>query len=251
VIADSHVQNYQKNGITANERGTTTVINGNTVFGQGRTTGAAENGIQIGFGARARVTSNTVADDVFAPDTIADPGDAATGILVFASPNVTISRNTIGNTQFGISLVSDPVAGSANGGAITMNQISATHVFDGIDLCSSSNQVRNNSINGSEEAGIHIDSSCGAVSGNRLQANSVNGACAAVLVGTAADGGNVVAASNAFFNDQFNILKADECTRPVGTDQSLTLKVDELTTTLNIHEPTTTAKRPKYQPARP
>src|SRR5215831_11484835 len=48
-ISSNYVQNYQKNGITADENGTTATITGNTVIGQGPTTGAAENSIQIGF----------------------------------------------------------------------------------------------------------------------------------------------------------------------------------------------------------
>jgi hypothetical protein len=208
-IEDSHVQNYQKNGITGNEPGTTIRIVRNTVVGQGSTTGAAENSIQIGFGAGGRIVGNTAMDDVWAPDTISDPGDAAAGILVFASANVEVSDNTVGNTQFGIAVVSDTTSGPADGATITGNRVSATHIFDGVDLCSNSNKVHDNVINGSDESGIHVDSSCGAVAGNKVNNNTINGACAGILVGTAAGANNI--GDNEFFNVGHTVATGDVC----------------------------------------
>jgi hypothetical protein len=91
-----------------------------------RTNGAAENSIQIGFGAVGKIASNVAMDDVWAPDTISDSADAASGILVYASSGVTVSGNTVGNTQFGIAFVSDPTFGPADGGTVTGNRIAAT-----------------------------------------------------------------------------------------------------------------------------
>jgi hypothetical protein len=67
-ITGNNVTNYQKNGITGNELGTSVTITSNDVVGQGPTTGAAENSIQIGFGATGTITGNTVGSDVWAPD---------------------------------------------------------------------------------------------------------------------------------------------------------------------------------------
>ena len=57
-IADSSIHDYQKNGITANESGTNAKIHDNVVTGIGPTTGAAQNGIQIGF-SRAELFAKT------------------------------------------------------------------------------------------------------------------------------------------------------------------------------------------------
>jgi hypothetical protein len=208
-ISDCHVQNYQKNGITGNELGTTLNVVENTVVGQGSTTGSAENSIQLGFGAKGSVIANTTIDDVWAPDTIADPGDAAAGILVYASSGVIVAGNTVGNTQTGIAFVSDPAVGNADNGTITFNKVSATHIFDGIDLCSNSNTVSNNFINGSDESAIHVDSSCGAVKNNRVSGNTINKACAGILIGTAA-GPNSIGA-NTFFNVGNTVMQANQC----------------------------------------
>ena len=216
-ISNSHVQNYQKNGITGNELGTTVTISGNTVFGQGPTNGAAENSIQIGFGATGKIISNTAIDDVWAPDTIADPADAASGILVFASSNVTVSGNTVGNTQFGIAFVSDPTSGPADSGTIVANDVSAAHIFDGIEVCASSNTVNGNTVNGSDESAIHLDSSCGPVMSNVVSGNTINAACAGIMVGTGA-GSNTIG-HNTFFNVQHTVMTADQCTPPLAAGQ--------------------------------
>ena len=74
-------------------------------------------------------------DDVWAPDTISDSADAASGILVCARGDD--FKNTVSNTQFGIAFVSDPTFGPADGGIVTGNRVAATHIFDGIELCHS------------------------------------------------------------------------------------------------------------------
>ena len=212
-IVNNYVENYQKNGITANEAGTTVTITANNVVGQGPTTGAAENSIQVGFGAAGQVSGNVAMDDIFSPDTISGSGNAASGILVFASTGVTVTGNTVGNTQFGIAFVSDATAGPADNGTIQGNRISATRVFDGVELCGSGNTVIGNTISGSDESGVHIDSTCGAVASNTVSKNTINDACAGILVGTAA-GSNTIGTNN-FYNTRNTTLTADTCTPPV------------------------------------
>jgi Periplasmic copper-binding protein (NosD) len=204
-INDSSVHAFQKNGITANEQGTFATIAGNTIEGQGPTSGAAENGIQVGFGARGTVQSNSIIDTIWAPDTILDRGDAATGILVYASKGVTVTGNTVGNTQNGIAFVGDDQAGSADNGTITFNQVFGTHIFDGIVLCSNVNFVDDNTINHSEEAGVNLQGqeACGLTietgNNNKVVGNSINEACAGILMSPDTSGNSL--AANFFFND--------------------------------------------------
>jgi hypothetical protein len=215
-INNNNVANYQKNGITGNEGGTSVTLTANDVVGLGPTNGAAENSIQIGFGATGSITSNTVGSDVWAPDVFGDTGDAAAGILVYASPNVTIKTNNVSNTQFGIAIVSDPTLGAADGAILTNNTVSATHLYDGIDLCSSSNIVTSNTINGSDEAAIHVDDTCtGASTGNMVTKNQINSACAGILSGPPASSNTTI--PNTFYN-VVNLQSAgtNTCTPPPG-----------------------------------
>jgi hypothetical protein len=209
--------------------------------GQGPTTGAAENSIQIGFGAAGTVRSNVALDDVFAPDTISSPGNAASGILVFASSGVTVAGNVVGNTQFGIAFVTDATAGPADNGLVQGNRISATHVFDGVELCSSGSTVIGNTISGSDESGVHIDIACGAVANNSVSKNTINDACAGILVGTGA-GSNTIGTNN-FYNTRNTVLTADTCTPPVMAPTPL------MTTRLSAAS--TAANHARPSPARP
>jgi nitrous oxidase accessory protein NosD len=98
---------------------------------------------------------------------------------------------------------------------LTIDGVSATHIFDGIELCSSSNTVQDNTINGSDEAAIHIDSACGPVMSNVVSGNTVNDACAGIMVGTAAGSNSI--GFNEFFNTRNTILTADQCTPPLNS----------------------------------
>ena len=109
--------------------------------------------------------------------------------------NLQLPSGTPPRAQFGIAFVSDPISGLSDGGIVKGNKISATHILDRIELCSSSNAVHVNTINGSAESAIHVD------------------ACAGILVGTAAGPDDID--SNAFFNTRHTVMTADQCTPPL------------------------------------
>ncbi len=68
-IARSTVDNYGKNGITANEPGTSLTVTNSIVTGRGATGlgDAAQNGVQIGFGAHGKVTDNNISGHNYTP----------------------------------------------------------------------------------------------------------------------------------------------------------------------------------------
>ena len=57
-VANTSVHDFQKNGITGNGSGTTLTATGNEVTGDGPTPSIAQNGIQVGFGAKGTITSS-------------------------------------------------------------------------------------------------------------------------------------------------------------------------------------------------
>jgi len=223
-INNNHVANFQKNGITGNEVGTSLTITGNDVIGQGPTNGAAENSIQIGFGATGSITGNTVGGDVWAPDVFGDTGNAAAGLLVYASSNVPIKSNNVSNTQFGIAIVSDPTLGAADSATLTSNTVSLTHLYDGIDLCSNNNTATGNTINGSDESGIHLDDTCtGASTGNSVMKNTINSACAGILSGPGASSNTTI--PNTFYGVvAVQATGSNTCTPPPGTPNKAVAK---------------------------
>jgi hypothetical protein len=228
-ISNNSVRNYDKNGITAsgpdtvNGAGPIVTVTGNTVIGMGAITTTAQNGIQISYGATGTVASNHVADDIYInpPDCTLCYG--ASGILIYASDSVTVSSNTVDSTQLGIVPASDPNYGTANGTIIKSNRVGGTQNYDGIDLCSDSNTAQSNVIYGSAQSGIHVDGECSPSTGikNTVTGNTINEACAGILLGT---GTPNTTAPNTFSNVTNTTLAGDTCTPldgPTEKHQSL------------------------------
>jgi hypothetical protein len=220
-IENSNVHDYDQNGITADGSGTIATILGNYVLGQGAISAAPQNGIQLSNGATGSVKNNQVSDQVYInpPNCSANTPPycyGAAGILIYdseASLNnpVTISGNSISNTQLAIYASGDGAGGTADYNTVTMNKITGTqaagvYLEDGIDLCSNLNSALSNTVFNSSGAGIHIDSSCvesGNPTGNDTSAtkNTINEACAGVLTGSGTD-------SNQYFNYFYNVIQS-------------------------------------------
>ena len=125
-INNSTVHDFQKNGITADEKGTVAVIRRNIVTGLGPTNGAAQNGVQIGFGAAGSILDNLVTNNVWAPCTAAATcATVATNILVTQSDGVDVSGNSAGICQVNVFV-------HGSNATIDRNETFATSVFDGV-----------------------------------------------------------------------------------------------------------------------
>jgi nitrous oxidase accessory protein NosD len=169
-IDDNNVHDYQKNGITGNESGTEVTITNNVVTGLGPTTGAAQNGIQIGFGAKGGVLRNTVTDNIWAPCvSLTNCAFNATGILVFQSDDVRVEHNSVATNQVGI---------FANGqkAKIESNNISNSLVLVGIDLAGDNNLASRNDVANSGQAAILIEGN-----DNNVQSNDITEAPIGIL----------------------------------------------------------------------
>jgi len=176
-IETSSIHDFQKNGITADEVGTSVVINSNTVTGVGPTTGAAQNGIQIGYGATGSITNNTVTNNVWSPCTaVATCTAFATNILVYQSDNITLTNNVVSVSQVGIFV-------AANNATLTGNRSSANSVFDGIHFEGTSNSVKSSTVVNSSESGIYVDGN-----NNTIQNNTIIEAGVGILVTTGSTG---------------------------------------------------------------
>jgi parallel beta-helix repeat protein len=227
-INNNSVSAYQKNGITASGTGAGTgapgpavTMTSNRIVGLAATAmnwpnppnqPAAENGIQVGFGATATVSLNTVNNNIWGPDTSADTGDAASGILIYASQGVTVSRNSVNSAQFGIVTVSDPNYGTGDGTDVSTNSVTGTQIFDAIDLCSNNNSAKSNTVYGNAESGIHLDDTCGSTgNSNTVSANVVNEACAGILLGYGTDN---TYSPNSYYNVVNTTFAGDTCTSP-------------------------------------
>jgi len=169
-VAENRVDGYQKNGITANEAGTHVEISLNTVVGVGPTTGAAQNGIQIGFGAQGTIEQNFVTGDVWSPCISPDQcAFFATGILVEQSDDIVIEGNSIGNNQVNIFLRGDDIK-------VRRNRLFGSFVLDNIQVPGNDAEIEDNKIYNSARAAV-------AVSGNaaKIRKNFITNAQIGIL----------------------------------------------------------------------
>lgn len=190
-VANSSVHNYNKNGITGNDAGTTLNLTGNYVRGNGVVLGAAaQNGIQLGFGATGTIITETVIDNVYQ-----DATTAAADILLYdAEENggIKVTSNILGNSQIPIGIYTDTTPGTFGDGVTASgNRIFGTSTYDAIDVCTSGNAVTTNTIFNSSESGVHFDTSCGAGVNNNGTGNTmVESTCAGILDDSGGSGGN-------------------------------------------------------------
>jgi hypothetical protein len=185
-IGNSSIHDYQKNGITANELGTQVKVRYNVVTGLGTTNGAAQNGIQIGFGAQGAVNQNTVTNNVWAGCTDVSTCTAvATDILVTQSDGVSVTNNVVGVSQV-------PIFIDGNSAHVSSNNAYSALVFDAIRLEGSQNDAHNNTIFNGAESGIFIDGNNDVVT-----ANTITEAAVGVLK-TSTSTGNVIHSNSVF-----------------------------------------------------
>lgn len=185
-IEDNSVQNYQKNGITGNDEGTTVAIRGNVVTGIGPTSGAAQNGIQVGFGAKGTIDGNVATDNLWSGCLSVQQCEfSATGILVFQSDGVEVGHNVVGTNQVGI------VIGGGNA-KVDQNDVFNSQILEGIQLAGDNNEASQNRITHSDQAAVAIEGN-----GNDVRANTITDAGIGILKGMGFTGNTVT--GNRFF----------------------------------------------------
>jgi|HubBroStandDraft_1064217.scaffolds.fasta_scaffold00069_38 hypothetical protein len=171
IVENSSVHNYNKNGITGNDPGTTLTVTGSYVQGSGPVPNiAGQNGIQLGFGAAGKINNNTVIDNIYFDPSVATVSD----ILLYDTANnsgITVNTNTVGNSQVPIGLITyfDNPPNYGNGVTVNGNKIFGSslgtptpqYTADSIDVCTNGNAITNNTIFNSDESAVHFDASCG------------------------------------------------------------------------------------------
>jgi parallel beta-helix repeat protein len=160
-VDNSTIHDFQKNGITADEVGTQVSAHDNVVTGIGPTSGAAQNGIQIGFGAGGTISMNTVTNNVWSLCTVGSCPTVATNILVTLSDGVEVSDNGVGISQVGIFF-------HGSQGLVAGNETFASSVLEGIRVEGDSNRVRDNRVFNGAESGIFISGNDNLVEHNKV-----------------------------------------------------------------------------------
>jgi hypothetical protein len=98
-IQGNFVWSYQKGGIVVNGPLASSNINGNTVIGLGPVDFIAQNGIQVGYGARANVQQNLVYGNAYTGTSAASGGILLVGGDYYGGP-ATTNVQVVGNNGF-------------------------------------------------------------------------------------------------------------------------------------------------------
>ncbi len=93
-LSGTAISKYQKNGVVISGAGAVVTVNNNTVTGEGPVNYIAQNGIQISFGASARLVNNDVSLNNYTPSKV-----TACGLLIYKAGGVS------GATKAGISYI--------------------------------------------------------------------------------------------------------------------------------------------------
>jgi parallel beta-helix repeat protein len=214
-ISDNSVRNYDKNGITVSgpdtgSPGPVATVSANTVIGLGATSATAQNGIQIGYGATGSVSTNYVVDNIYINPPNCSLCYGSSGILIYGSAGITVTNNTVESAQLAIVPATESATLTADGTVIRSNHVGGTQNYDALDLCSDHNTAESNTIYGSAQSAIHLDDSCSPSTGsnNTVTSNTINEACAGILLGT---GTNTNISPNTFMNVTNTTLAGDTC----------------------------------------
>jgi hypothetical protein len=150
IVEGNRLSDYQKNGITIDGVGSDAKIVHNRVTGVGSTKGAAQNGIQVGFGATGEVAKNTVSQNEWAGCTSVDACEFfATGVLVEQSNNVKVLENLVSGNQ--VNLVFD---GDSN--VAERNSLLNAEILDDVQVQGNDCTVEKNLIARADRAGVYV-----------------------------------------------------------------------------------------------
>jgi nitrous oxidase accessory protein NosD len=162
------------------------------------------------YGATGKVNYNTIDGDWYTPGTT-----VGTGVLIISSLAPQIKYNTISNTNVGIYLDSINPDDTDNA-TVSNNTITATHLYDAIVLCANLSTATANKINVADESGINLGSCGDASPTDTVTSNTINGACAGVLVENPPVTPPTIT-SDIFFNvtNQLVSSSSDACVTPL------------------------------------
>jgi hypothetical protein len=147
-LLNNAVFDYQRAGIVVNEAGARGVIRRNTVVGWGPTPDIVQNGIQVGFGATAKVEHNTVQNNQVASNGCTYDG----GNLSFQADHGTILSNVFTGNTGGVIITgnSNRVLRNVVDGLSAGNPVG----LDGIAIYGDDNQVLQNQIRNQSQVGL-------------------------------------------------------------------------------------------------
>lgn len=175
LIADNTITGFHRVGVLLDGTGTSAEVRGNELVGVGpKSTGWAENGVQVSRGATGTVKDNAVRDHWW------DKNDfVSSGVIVFGADDVTVQRNSLAGNDAAIVLVGDRNNVIHNAVDVTDEDGDASGIFHfgaivsaGEDNGLRQNELSSGSPSGSASFGIFV---IGAATNTKLIRNTFDG----------------------------------------------------------------------------
>jgi nitrous oxidase accessory protein NosD len=145
---------YQKAGVVVTGEQASASISRSEFTGDNGTGGVIQNGIEVSFGAQARLRKNELSGH---RSPIA--GRVAAGALVFTAERVSLRRMTIDNGDAGIFIFGDRAK-------VARNFLKG--LGDGVVLLGNGNKARSNNIDNSSVSGVYVDGNLNLIAGGIL-----------------------------------------------------------------------------------
>jgi len=188
LISRNTVTNYQKNGITCNDAGTTCTVTGNAVsFYSPYAPYIAPNGIQIAFGALGKVTANRVSGNVCTLSGACGSNlitqAQGTGILTYQSASSTqVSGNTLTGNDLGVGSYLDSGPLTVRSNTIQSSTFAGIVQYDGTYVAS------RNTLSGNPLGVAVISDGSGPNVVSHISGNTISGQTYSVQIQTVSPG---------------------------------------------------------------
>jgi hypothetical protein len=151
------VTGYQKNGPTAKGVGSTLTMSGSTIKGEGPSPFIAQNGVEVAFGAKAKIKSSTVSGNECNVASCGANGEQASGMLFFeAASGTSVTGSTITENDLGVYYASGSKTVPASPDLVISKDVMTSNRYEGVYLEEGKALLKSDVINGSGLIGIDL-----------------------------------------------------------------------------------------------
>ena len=154
------VENYQKNGITIEGKGSTATIGTTTVQGAGTTPEIAQNGIQVSGEGQAKIKSSKISGNECDVKSCGGEGfsqEQATGLLFYgAAAGSSVTSSTLEGNDIGAYYISSAGTPPTSPELLLSKDTFSGNRYEGVALDQGEASLKSDTINGPGEVGIEI-----------------------------------------------------------------------------------------------
>ncbi|MFI4990772.1 MAG: right-handed parallel beta-helix repeat-containing protein [Solirubrobacterales bacterium] len=154
------IENYQKNGMTIEGKGSTANISTTTVTGAGATPEIAQNGIQVSGEGVATIKTSQISGNECDNPACGPEGFSqtqSTGLLFYgAAPGSTVTSSTISGNDIGAYYASEAAAQPTAPELVLSKDVLSGNRYEGVALDQGDASLRSDTISGPGEIGVEI-----------------------------------------------------------------------------------------------